>query len=108
MSADGIGSSGTTVNQRDVAGALPLLRIAARWALTPARWAAVGRMATSAMAAVATDDGPAVRASLAGITVLGPARTATATAAGPAPDDVLADLTALIDVLEELESLADP
>jgi hypothetical protein len=108
MSADGTGSSGAVVTGEDVGEALPVLRIAARWALTPARWSEVARVATAAMAALATNDGPALRASVEDIMVLGPVRAVTASTAAPAPYEVLTDLTALIDVLADLEDLGDP
>lgn len=108
MSGSGRDSSGTAVTPEVIASALPVLRIATRWSLTPARWAQVGTLASAAMAALAADDGSALQQSLDNIGLLGPVRAATASTAVPPPDDVLAELSALIDVLTELENLEDP
>jgi hypothetical protein len=45
-----------SVSRDDIAVALSLARIAIKWSLTPARWAAVGRSAVAVTAALATDD----------------------------------------------------
>jgi hypothetical protein len=45
-----------SVSRDDIAEVLSLARIAIKWFLTPARWAAVGRSAAAVMAALAADD----------------------------------------------------
>jgi hypothetical protein len=107
MPGNGTGSHGARVTRADVVDALQVLRIAARWALTPARWAEVGDAVTAAMGALAIDDRLALRASLDYLSILGPVRSAAASASQSAPEEVLADLTALLDALAELESIVD-
>jgi len=96
------------VTREDVATALPVARVAARWSLPLARWPEVNRAARAVLRALALDDGQAVRAGVSDLTLLGPVRRATRDITVPATGDVLADLTALIGVLSELADLAGP
>lgn len=107
MSDFGNGSAGAPVTPRDVARARSVLRSVAGWALSPARWVEAGRLVTAATAALATDNGSALQASVAGLTLLGPVRAASAGEQVGERAEVLADLTALADLLAELERMGD-
>jgi hypothetical protein len=96
------------VTPEDVADALSVLRAASRWELTPTRWTEVRRAATEVMNALAADDGPGLRSMISAIELLGPVRQATRSLALPASGEVLNELTALVDVLTELESMGEP
>jgi hypothetical protein len=96
------------VTLEDVADALSVLRGASRWELALARWTEVRRAATQVTIALATDDGPGLRAVISVIELLGPVRQAAQSPALPASGEVLDDLTSLIDVLTELESMGEP
>jgi hypothetical protein len=100
------GHEAEPVGRDDLADALPVLRAATRWRLAPSRWTRIERSAAAMLTALAVDDGPALRAGILDLELLGPVRTAAAVLAVPAPGELLAQLTALIDVLAELEGEA--
>ena len=109
MSANGHTPARKPVSARDASAALRALRVAARWSLSPARWAEVGRITASMLRAIADNDGAALQSGIGDLMVLGPVRRAPAhdvrPETWPASGDVLAGLTALIDTLTELTDL---
>lgn len=90
------------VTREDAASALPVLRVAARWALPSARWSEIYKTVTAMRRAVAIDDGPALQAAVRDLTLLGPVRRAAQGATVAAPGELLDDLTELMDALSEL------
>lgn len=109
MSANGRTPAREPVSAQDASEALRAVRVAARWPLSAARWAEVGRITAAMLRAIADNDGGALRSGVGDLMVLGPVRLAPAGGGRletrPASGDVLAGLTALIDTLTELTDL---
>lgn len=108
MSANGRTPARDPVSAQDSSEALRAVRVAARWSLSPARWAEVGRITAAMLRAIADNDGGALRSGAGDLMVLGPVRFAGRGGrpeTGPASPDVLAGLTALTDALTELTEL---
>jgi hypothetical protein len=95
------------VSPADIARALRVVRVATGWSLTPARWAAMERATMAVTRALAVDDGPAFRAGISDITLLGPVRQATPSPTAEMPGELLNELAALIDALTELASMPE-
>ena len=71
MSANGRNPSRKPVSAQDTSAALRALRVAARWSLSPGRWAEVGRVAAAMLRAIADNDGLALRSGLGDLVLLG-------------------------------------
>jgi CATRA-Associated Small Protein len=109
MSANGSTPARKPVSAQDTSEALRAVRVAARWPLSPARWAEVGRITAAMLRAIADNDGGALQAGVGDLMVLGPVRLGIGSGGRPetepASGDVLTGLTALIDTLTELTDL---
>lgn len=108
MSANGRTPARKPVSAQDASAALRAVRVAARWPLSPARWAEVSRITAAMLRAIADNDGGALRSGVGDLLVLGPVRLAGSGGrleTGPASPDVLTGVTALIDTLTELTEL---
>ena len=90
------------VTREDADTALAVLRVAARWALTPARWSDVGSTVAAMRTAVTVNDGQALRAGIRDLTFLGPARGPTVEVRVAAPGQLLDDFRELADAHAEL------
>jgi hypothetical protein len=94
------------VGYEDAGDALSVVQIATQWHLTPARWAEMDRIVTAVLGALAVDDGPALRAGISALTLLGPVRSASGSATVAAPDELRDQFDSLIGVLVQLSDVS--
>jgi hypothetical protein len=95
------------MNQGDAAAALVVVRAVSGWSVTPAHWATIDRSVARLTAALAADDGTAVRDAVTTLELLVPVREPVDEALGVpmrAPDEVREHLESAIRILRELQA----